>query len=55
MKRKCKKCNGTGVEPCEVHGSHPCDLCNGKGCIEDYCIPPPRPGLYTSKFRMMYI
>ena len=30
---RCPKCKGTGIEPCEVHGSHPCKRCNGKGCI----------------------
>ncbi len=46
-KIKCPDCDGTGKEPCEVHGSHPCERCNGKGCIKkpEYTpvIIPPTP------------
>ena len=31
--KKCPSCDGTGKEPCEVHGSHRCKRCNGSGCI----------------------
>ena len=38
MKKRCDKCYGTGKEYCEVHGSHVCEKCNGKGCIDvPYC------------------
>ncbi len=40
MKKRCRTCNGTGVEECEVHGNHPCKKCNGKGCIGDEIIIP---------------
>ncbi len=32
--KKCKECNGTGKVECEVHGTHTCPDCNGKGCTE---------------------
>jgi len=35
MKKRCPVCNGTGVERCEVHGSHTCSRCNGEGCVYD--------------------
>jgi DnaJ-class molecular chaperone len=43
-RKKCPDCNGTGKELCPVHGSHICEKCNGKGCIEeDRHIPFPKP------------
>lgn len=31
---KCLECQGTGKTSCEVHGSHPCKKCDGKGCTD---------------------
>jgi len=38
MRIKCPDCNGTGTEQCEVHGTHKCERCNGRGCIEKRSI-----------------
>ncbi len=42
MKKKCPNCNGTGNETCEIHGSHECGKCNGRGCIEEFFFPNPK-------------
>ena len=43
MRKKCPRCNGTGREFCEVHGSHVCSHCHGKGCIDTWSsFPSPR-------------
>lgn len=39
-KKKCTVCNGTGYEHCEVHGRHPCENCNGSGCVGDRIVIP---------------
>ena len=33
-RKRCDRCNGVGSEYCEVHGSHPCSNCHGRGCVE---------------------
>lgn len=43
--KRCKTCNGTGKESCEVHGQHTCNNCHGKGCINNITIV--REPIYT--------
>lgn len=43
MARRCRNCNGTGKEDCDVHGSHSCKECNGKGCTHNKWNPQPFP------------
>lgn len=44
MKKICPDCQGTGKESCEVHGTHTCSRCGGKGCIGGtYHIPDVGP------------
>ncbi len=45
-RKRCPSCNGTGKEKCSVHGSHPCENCNGSGCVRD-CTP----NLFPEKVR----